>query len=123
MSITYDVMTDVIWTRLHMNGEGVMTTLKYHFKRPASSDLRGSLLMAWHDGESLECPCGGDLYTGVNSKTGANYVSQTHSIWRGQHCPPDRIEQIRRDMKRSDQCAFEIIKAEQLVPFPDNPQI
>ena len=123
MTITYDVMTDVIWTRPHMDGEGLMTTVKYHFKYPAGADLPSRLLLAWHDGKSLKCPCGGDLSTRVNSKTGANYVIQTHAIWRGQQCPPDRIDQIRREMEVSDQWAFKIIKAEQLVPFPDNPQI
>ena len=112
--------THYVWDRLVIDEIGVMSAVRYQF-----GDLGepSTMMAAWHDFHSLECPCGGQMVMYFNEVHQAYYPGQDHLLWDGQRCPADRIDELRQLMDIFDHNTRWQIEKMQLVPFPDNPQI
>lgn len=121
--ITHRGITFTQWVRLVVDEAGTMSTLVYQYGKTLESPEAGegsSLHSSWHDWNSLECPCGGDLKTFGNS-TGAGRVVQVHGPWVGQQCPPERIAELRAELEIRDRSDRDLFERGDLIPHPDNP--
>jgi len=114
--------THYVWERLDIDEIGVMSTVNYKFGNPDEPWGSWTLMASWHDFNSLECPCGGQVLVRFNEVHQAHYPGQHHLMWTGQRCPADRIDELRQLVDRLDHNTRRRIHEMQLVPFPDNPQ-